>query len=71
MATRLGRAILLAGIGLGAAPALADDLREALVLAYNTNPTLQAARAQQRAVDAGVAVARSVALPTLASAARR
>ena len=69
MATRLGRAILLAGIGLGAAPALADDLREALVLAYNTNPTLQAARAQQRAVDAGVAVARSVALPTLSGAA--
>lgn len=69
MAKRLGRAILLAGIGLATTPALADDLREALVLAYNTNPTLQAARAQQRGVDAGVAVARSAALPTLSGGA--
>ena len=65
MAKRLGRAILLAGIGLTATPALADDLREALVMAYNTNPTLQAARAQQRAVDAGVAIARAPGLPSL------
>lgn len=69
MAIRLGRAILLAGIGLAAAPALADDLREALIMAYNTNPNLQAARAQQRAVDAGVPIARSAALPTLSGAA--
>jgi outer membrane protein len=69
MAKRLGRAILLAGIGLTATPAFADDLREALVLAYTTNPNLQAARAQQRAVDAGVAIARSAALPTLTGAA--
>jgi outer membrane protein len=32
----------------------ADELREALVAAYNTNPTIQAARAQQRATDEGV-----------------
>lgn len=69
MANRLGRAILLAGIGLAATPALADDLREALVMAYNTNPTLQAARAQQRAVDAGVPIARSAALPSLSGTA--
>lgn len=65
MAKRLGRAILLAGIGLAATPALADDLREALVMAYNTNPTLQAARAQQRAVDTGVPIARAASLPSL------
>lgn len=50
-----------------AAPALADDLREALVMAYNTNPTLQAARAQQRATDEGVPIARSQGLPSASS----
>ncbi|HQS70285.1 MAG: hypothetical protein B7Y36_05450 [Novosphingobium sp. 28-62-57] len=48
------------------APALADDLREALTSAYNTNPTLQAARANQRATDEGVPIARARALPSLA-----
>jgi outer membrane protein len=49
---RIQRLALLAGTaGLLATPALADDLREALVLAYTTNPTLQSARAQQRATD--------------------
>lgn len=52
-----------------AAPALADDLREALVGAYNTNPTLQAARANQRATDAGVAAAKAPGLPSLAGTA--
>ncbi len=46
-------------------PALADDLREALTSAYNTNPTLQAARATQRATDEGVPIARARALPSL------
>jgi outer membrane protein len=59
------RLALLAGTaGLITAPAAADDLREALTLAYNTNPTLQAARAQQRAIDEGVPIARSAALPS-------
>lgn len=69
MGKGLGRAILLAGVALGAHPVLADDLREALVMAYNTNPSLQAARAQQRAVDAGVPIARSQALPSLSGTA--
>ncbi|MBN8500840.1 MAG: TolC family outer membrane protein [Sphingomonadales bacterium] len=59
-------------IGVGTvltAPVLADDLREALVMAYNTNPTLQAARAQQRAVDEGVPIARSAGLPSLSGTA--
>ena len=42
------RAALLTGAALLAAPAMADDLREALTLAYTGNPSLQAARAQQR-----------------------
>ena len=66
---RFGRAALLASAALLAGPALADDLREALVLAYNTNPTLQAARAAQRALDEGVPIARAAGLPSLAGTA--
>ncbi|MCK9543099.1 MAG: TolC family outer membrane protein, partial [Novosphingobium sp.] len=47
-----------------AAPALADDLREALISAYRTNPTLQAARADQRATDEQVPIERSAGLPS-------
>ena len=46
-------------------PAMADDLREALVSAYNTNPTLQGARATQRATDEGVPLARARGLPSI------
>lgn len=70
MPSRRGRvAVLLAGFALISTPALADDLREALVLAYNTNPSLQAARAQQRAVDETVPIAKSAALPSLSGTA--
>ncbi len=48
---------------LGAAPAQSETLREALVKAYATNPTLTAARAGQRAVDESVPLARSRGLP--------
>ena len=57
--TRRGvKPALLAGaaataLGLSA-PAAADTLRDALNGAYRTNPTLQAARAQQRATDENV-----------------
>jgi len=47
-----------------AAPVQADNLREALVAAYNTNPTLEAARANQRAVDEGVPIQRAPGLPS-------
>lgn len=61
---------LFAGcVSLLATPALADDLREALVMAYHTNPALQAARAQQRATDEGVPIARSAGLPGATSTA--
>ncbi|MCK0129726.1 TolC family outer membrane protein [Erythrobacter sp. F6033] len=59
---------LFAAAGLGAiaigAPAQADTLREALVKAYNTNPTLEAARSDQRATDEGVPIARAPGLPS-------
>ncbi len=55
-------AALLIGTAL-AAPARADTLREALVDAYSTNPTLQAARANQRATDEEVPIQKSQGLP--------
>ena len=64
------RARLLAGAA-GAAllacatPASAENLREALVGAYNTNPTLQAARANQRAIDEDVPIAKADGRPSL------
>ena len=65
--SRLARGLLLAGAAsLVAGPALADELRDALALAYVSNPTLQSARAQQRAVDENVPIARSAGLPSLA-----
>ncbi len=41
----------------------ADDLKEALALAYDTNPTLAAERARLRAIDENFVQARSNALP--------
>lgn len=68
--SRLTRWTLLAGgMCLAASPSLADELREALVMAYNTNPTIQAARAQQRATDEGVPIARAPGLPSLSGTA--
>jgi len=49
-----------------AAPAHADNLREALAAAYNTNPTLEAARANQRATDENVPIQRAQGLPSVA-----
>lgn len=45
-------------------PAAAETLRDALVKAYQTNPTLEAQRANLRANDENVPLARSNALPT-------
>ncbi|MFA7602226.1 MAG: TolC family outer membrane protein [Novosphingobium sp.] len=59
---------LLAGAALlavaAAGPAPAEDLREALVAAYNTNPTLQAARANQRATDENVPIEKARGRPS-------
>ena len=69
-AAQFGRAVILAALTTAAAPmaspVLADDLRGALAAAYQTNPTIEAARANQRAVDAGVPIARAAGLPSLA-----
>jgi outer membrane protein len=60
------RALLLGALlTVPGSPALADDLRNALALAYRTNPDLQAARANQRGTDESVPIARASALPSL------
>jgi len=62
---RNGMAALLLGSALAPSVAQADTLRDALVSAYHTNPSLQAARAQQRAVDEDVAINRASGLPNV------
>lgn len=68
----IGRAHLRAlslGVASGAlfiaGPAQADTLRDALASAYNTNPTLEAARANQRATDEDVPINRANAEPNV------
>jgi outer membrane protein len=60
---RAGGGGLLAAAAVQAAQA--EDLREALVSAYNTNPTLQGARASQRATDEDVAIEKADGRPSL------
>lgn len=60
--------VLLAGVALVAvvaAPAAADTLREALVKAYNTNPGLAAERANVRAADENVPIAKAQGRPSV------
>ncbi|QNE30589.1 TolC family outer membrane protein [Sphingomonas sp. NBWT7] len=60
------RAVPLAALlSLAATPAAADTLREALARAYKDNPTLTGSRAQQRATDETVPIARAAGIPTL------
>lgn len=65
------RSKLLAGVGLATVPAMlaaplsAETLREAMLRAYNTNPTLAAQRQNVRALDQNVPIARSSALPAV------
>ena len=62
------RISLLAGACLAAtAPARADTLKDALNAAYRTNPTLEGARAQQRATDENVPIQKSSALPNVSA----
>jgi outer membrane protein len=44
--------------------ARADTLTEALVQAYQTNPTLESSRAQQRAIDENVPIAKAAGRPS-------
>ena len=64
---RIGLLASAAGMFLLGAPAHAENLLQALAQAYTTNPDIQEARAQQRAVDEGVAIARAPGLPSLAA----
>ncbi len=59
----LGSAMLAATFAAG--PATADTLREALLLAYQNNPTLTGARAGQRAIDENVPLALADGRPRL------
>lgn len=53
------------GLAVLALPVHAETLREALRQAYDTNPTLAAQRASQRANDENVPIARASALPNV------
>jgi outer membrane protein len=65
------RHALLAGVVLALpVPALADDLRAALLSAYSTSPDLNAARENQRALDEGVPLARADGLPSASASAQ-
>ncbi|WP_299171523.1 TolC family outer membrane protein [uncultured Brevundimonas sp.] len=61
-------AVMALVTGLGA-PAWAETLQEAIALAYQTNPSLLAQRASQRALDETVVQARSGLRPTLSASA--
>lgn len=61
------RAIVLMTFLATTAPLRAESLREALVKAYTTNPTLTAARAGQRATDENVPITRARGLPGLSA----
>ncbi len=58
---------LLATLACAATPATADTLREALARAYRDNPTIVGSRAQQRALDENVPIARAAGRPNLLS----
>lgn len=65
------RAALLAGAAaLLPAQALADTLQEALALTYQTNPTIQAARADLRGIDENVPIERADGLPSIGGSAQ-
>lgn len=64
-------AVCSAGLicGLTAGPAAAETLADAIALAYDSNPTLQAQRASQRALDENYVQARSGYRPSLSATA--
>ena len=64
-------AVSSAALVLGAfAPASAETLADAIALAYDTNPTLLAQRASQRALDESAVQARSGLRPTITGTAQ-
>lgn len=67
--SRLGISLAVSTAVTVAAPASADTLRDALSLAYASNPTLTGARAGQRAIDENVGIARAQGLPDVSATA--
>ena len=61
--------LIALAMGAGAAPAGAETLQEAIGLAYRTNPTLLAQRANQRALDETIVQARAGLRPTISASA--
>jgi outer membrane protein len=61
----LAATVCVAAISGSAAPASAETLADAIALAYQNNPTLQAQRATQRALDESYVQARTGWRPTL------
>ncbi|SFS45276.1 TolC family outer membrane protein [Brevundimonas viscosa] len=61
----LASVAVIAMIGGMGAPAWAETLQEAIALAYRTNPSLLAQRANQRALDESIVQARAGLRPTL------
>ncbi len=63
-------AVSLAGLSLSASGASAETMAEAIAMAYASNPTLQAQRAQLRALDENWYQARAGYRPTLSASGR-
>jgi outer membrane protein len=63
----LGLLAMACAAALGARPAAAETLADAIALAYESNPNLQAQRAIQRALDENYVQARSGWRPTLSA----
>lgn len=61
----LSASLFIGQVILGAAPALAETINDALAAAYTNNPTLNAQRAATRAIDENVAIAKSGYRPTV------
>ena len=57
--------VALVALTMGATPVLAESLQEAIGLAYRTNPSLLAQRANQRALDESIVQARAGLRPTI------
>lgn len=58
-----GTLVFTTALSLAAQPGQTETLREALAQAYRTNPTLQGARAELRATDEGVPLAKAEGRP--------
>jgi outer membrane protein len=63
--TKLSAGLVAACIGLSTSAANAETLADAVALAYQSNPTLQSARAQVRAIDEEYVQARAGYRPTI------